>query len=79
LAFVVAPTKRAKKNLEDIPMVHEYPDVFSLDYFGLPPQKEVDVGIECVPGTNPISKAPYRMVSFVGVERAKGTTLGTFG
>jgi hypothetical protein len=23
----------------------------------------VEFGIECVPGTNPISKAPYRMVS----------------
>jgi hypothetical protein len=37
LAFIVAPTKQAKKNLEDIPVVCEYPDVFSLDYSGLPP------------------------------------------
>jgi hypothetical protein len=37
LAFVVAPTKQAKKNLEDIPVVCEYPDVFSTDYSGLPP------------------------------------------
>jgi hypothetical protein len=63
LAFVVAPTKQAKKNLEDIPMVCEYPDVFSSDYFGLPPQREMEFGIESVPGTNPISKAPYRMAS----------------
>jgi hypothetical protein len=28
LAFIVAPTKQAKKNLEDIPVVCEYPDVF---------------------------------------------------
>jgi hypothetical protein len=49
LAFVVAPTKQAKKNLEDIPMVCEYPDVFSTDYSGLPPQREVEFGIECVP------------------------------
>jgi hypothetical protein len=27
LAFVVAPTKQAKKNLEDIPVVCKYPDV----------------------------------------------------
>ena len=33
LAFVVAPTKQAKKNLEDIPVVCEYLDVFSMDYF----------------------------------------------
>jgi hypothetical protein len=63
MAFVVAPTKQAKKNLVDIPVVCEYPDVFSIDYFGLPPQREVEFGIECVPGTNPISKAPYRMAS----------------
>jgi hypothetical protein len=63
LAFVVTPTKQAKKNLEDIPVVCEYLDVFSTDYYGLPPQREVEFGIECVPGTNPISKAPYRMAS----------------
>jgi hypothetical protein len=63
LAFVVAPTKQAKKNLEGIPVVCEYPDVFSTNYFGLPPQKEVEFEIECVTGTNPISKAPYRMAS----------------
>ena len=41
----------------------EYTDVFSIDYSGLPPQREVEFGIECVPRTNPISKAPYRMAS----------------
>jgi hypothetical protein len=56
LAFVVTPTKQANKNLEDIPMVCEYPDVFSTDYSGLQPQKAVEFGIECVLGTNPISK-----------------------
>jgi hypothetical protein len=61
LAFIVTPTKQAKKNLEDIPVVCEYLDVFSSDYFGLPPQREVEFGIECVPSTNPISKAPYKM------------------
>ena len=32
LAFVVAPTKQAKKNLEEILVVCEYPEVFSIDY-----------------------------------------------
>jgi hypothetical protein len=53
--------KQAKKNLEDILVVCEYLDVFSIDYFGLPPQREVEFGIECVLGINPISKAPYSM------------------
>jgi hypothetical protein len=35
LAFIIAPTKQAKKNLKDIPVVYEYPNVFSTDYSGL--------------------------------------------
>ena len=58
LTFVVAPTKQAKKVLLDIPMVRKYLYVFSTDYFGLPPQREVEFGIECVLGTNTVSKAP---------------------
>jgi hypothetical protein len=63
LSFVVTPTKQVKKNLKDIPMVCKYPNVFLIDYSGLPPQREVEFGIECVPSNNPISKALYRMVS----------------
>jgi hypothetical protein len=37
LAFIVAPMKQAKKNLEDIPVVCKYLDVFSTVYSGLPP------------------------------------------
>jgi hypothetical protein len=48
LAFIVAPMKQAKKNLEDIPVVCEYPDVFSTDYSRFLPQREVEFGIECV-------------------------------
>jgi hypothetical protein len=63
LEFVVTPMKQPKKNLEDIPMVCEYLDVFSTNYSRLPPQREVEFGIECVLGTNSISKSPYRMAS----------------
>jgi hypothetical protein len=44
LTFIVTPTKQAKKNLEDIPVVCEYPDVFSSNYSGLAPQREVEFG-----------------------------------
>jgi hypothetical protein len=63
LAFIVTPTKQAKKDLDDIPVVREYPNVFSSDYSRLPPQREVEFRVECVPGTNSISKASYRMAS----------------
>jgi hypothetical protein len=59
-------------------VVCEYPNVFSTDYSGLPPHREVEFGIECVPGNNPISKAPHRMAS-LEVEGAKGTAPGAFG
>ncbi|RVW85873.1 Retrovirus-related Pol polyprotein from transposon 17.6 [Vitis vinifera] len=47
--------------LEDIPIVRKYPDVFPEDLPGLPPEREVEFTIDLVPGTGPMSKAPYRM------------------
>ena len=34
---------------------------FSEELPGLPPEREVDFGIDLLPGTTPISQAPYRM------------------
>jgi hypothetical protein len=48
LAFVIAPAKEVKKNLQDIPVVRDYPDVFSIDYSRLLSQKEVEFGIDCM-------------------------------
>ena len=48
--------------LEDIPVVREFPDVFPDDLPGLPPDREIDFHIELAPGTELISRAPYRMV-----------------
>jgi hypothetical protein len=42
-------------------VVCEFPDVFPEDVSDLPPEREVEFSIEVVPGTNPISMAPYRM------------------
>ena len=47
--------------LEDIPVVREFSDVFPEDLPGIPPDREIDFQIELAPGTEPISKAPYRM------------------
>ena len=47
--------------LEDIPVVREFPDVFPDDLPGLPPDREIDFQIELAPGTEPISRPPYRM------------------
>ena len=42
-------------------MIKEFPDVFPEELPGLPPEREVDLSIEVVQGTTPISRAPYRM------------------
>ena len=55
--FVIALVRQEKKNLQDIPVAREYSNVFSTSYSRLPPQREVEFGIECVPATNPISTA----------------------
>ncbi|GAU51985.1 hypothetical protein TSUD_417850, partial [Trifolium subterraneum] len=47
--------------LEGIPVVREFSDVFPEDISDLPPEREVEFGIDLVPGTSPISMAPYRM------------------
>ena len=51
----------ASQSVEAIPVVREFADVFPEDLPGLAPHREVDFTIELLPGTMPISKAPYRM------------------
>ncbi|XP_057459270.1 uncharacterized protein LOC130749931, partial [Actinidia eriantha] len=45
----------------DIPIVREFPEVFPEELPGMPMEREIEFSIECAPGTQPISKAPYRM------------------
>lgn len=60
LAHVVEiPTNKLKP--EDIPIVHEYLDVFREELSGLPPDRLVEFIIDLVLGTPPISQALYRM------------------
>jgi hypothetical protein len=47
--------------IQDIPVVCEFPDVFSKDLPGLPPERDVEFVIELKPGTAPISRRSYRM------------------
>ncbi|KAL5548997.1 hypothetical protein UlMin_004228 [Ulmus minor] len=61
LASVLDTTKKGKDELKDVPVVNEFVSVFPEDLPGLPPDREVTFEIELLPGTAPISKAPYRM------------------
>ncbi|XP_075489539.1 uncharacterized protein LOC142528380 [Primulina tabacum] len=61
LASVVDVRKESNLQLQDIDVIQDYPDVFADDMLGLPPDREVKFVIDLIPGTAPISKAPYRM------------------
>ena len=54
-------SKRGQVNLEDISVIKEFPDVFRVELSGLPLEREVDMSIEVLPETTPISRAPCRM------------------
>ncbi|XP_073298483.1 uncharacterized protein [Primulina huaijiensis] len=50
-----------ERRISDIPVVREFPDVFPEEIPGFPPEREVGFSIELMPGTEPISRAPYRL------------------
>jgi len=60
LAYIVDNEKQGKE-LRDIPIVREYPDVFPEKLLGLPPRREIEFSIDVLPGTMPTSQAPYTM------------------
>jgi hypothetical protein len=45
--------------IQDIPVICEFPDVFPEDLPGLPPKRDVEFVIELKPGTAPISRRSY--------------------
>ena len=62
LAYVL-DTKMKVPDLKEIPVVKDFPDVFPEKLPGLPPDREIEFGIDVPPGTQPISIPPYRMAS----------------
>ncbi|XP_073152860.1 uncharacterized protein [Henckelia pumila] len=61
LASVTCDQELPRPKLEDVEVVRDFPKVFPDDIAGLPPAREVEFGIELMPGTQPASKAPYRL------------------
>jgi hypothetical protein len=58
-------------SVEDFPIVCEFPEVFPEDFSDVPPKREVEFSIDLVPGTRPVSMAPYRMSASELVELKK--------
>jgi hypothetical protein len=51
----------ATQNLDDIPIVYEFPDVFLEDLSGIPLDRDVEFVIELQPDMTPISIMPYKI------------------
>ena len=49
------------KDVVDVPVVCEFPDVFPDELQGMPPDRDVEFKIELEPGTAHISRRPYKM------------------
>ena len=52
-----------EQEINNISIVKEFPEMFPKDIVNLPPEKEVEFSIDLIPGTGPLSFAPYRMSS----------------
>ncbi|GJS95514.1 putative reverse transcriptase domain-containing protein [Tanacetum coccineum] len=53
--------KSERKQIEDVPIVRDFPEVFPEDLPGLPPARSVEFRIDLVPGAAPVARAPYRL------------------
>ncbi|GJU36046.1 putative reverse transcriptase domain-containing protein [Tanacetum coccineum] len=53
--------KSKKKQLQDVPIVKNFPEVFPEDLPGLPHTRQVEFHIDLVPGAAPVARAPYRL------------------
>jgi hypothetical protein len=51
------------KEIEEIPVVCEFLDMFPEELTELPPDRDVEFVIELMPGAGPVAKSPYRMSS----------------
>ena len=47
--------------MDTILIVTKFPEVFPKELVGLPPDRELEFTINSIPGSAPISQAPYRM------------------
>ncbi|XP_070049823.1 uncharacterized protein [Nicotiana tomentosiformis] len=47
--------------IDSVPVVQDFSDVFPIDLPGMPPDRDINFGIDLVQGTQPISIPPYRM------------------
>nr|GEY92861.1 reverse transcriptase domain-containing protein [Tanacetum cinerariifolium] len=61
--FIAQVTEKepVKKQLKNVPVICNFPEVFSDDLPGLPPPRQVEFKIELIPGAALVARAPYRL------------------
>ncbi|XP_042472257.1 uncharacterized protein LOC122054906 [Zingiber officinale] len=61
LVHISVKSEPRRPSLEEVEIAQDFPKVFPENITGLPPARKVEFGIELIPGTMPVSKAPYRL------------------
>ncbi|GJY79027.1 putative reverse transcriptase domain-containing protein [Tanacetum coccineum] len=56
-----AEDESKEKQLEEVPIVQDFPEVFLEDLPGIPPTRQVEFQIDLIPGAVPVARAPYRL------------------
>ncbi|GJV07324.1 putative reverse transcriptase domain-containing protein [Tanacetum coccineum] len=57
-----AEDKSKEKQLEEVPIVQDFPEVFPEDLPGIPPTRQVEFQIDLIPGAAPVARAPVLFV-----------------
>nr|GFB99973.1 hypothetical protein [Tanacetum cinerariifolium] len=55
--------KPERKQVKDVPIVQDFPEVFPENLPGLPPAQPVEFQIDLIPGGVPVARAPYRLAA----------------
>ncbi|GKD17485.1 hypothetical protein Tco_1206643, partial [Tanacetum coccineum] len=64
LAQISAKKKEDKlegKQLKDVPIIQDFPEVFPEDLPGLPPARPVEFQIDLILGAAPVARVPYQL------------------
>ncbi|GJS19070.1 putative reverse transcriptase domain-containing protein [Tanacetum coccineum] len=56
-----AEDKLKEKQLEEVPIVQDFPEVFPEDLPGIPPTHQVEFQIDLIPGAALVARAPYQL------------------
>nr|GFB60972.1 reverse transcriptase domain-containing protein [Tanacetum cinerariifolium] len=53
--------KSEGKQVKDVPIIQDFPEVFLENLPGLPPARSIEFQIDLIPGAAPVARAPYRL------------------